>query len=447
MRTFITTIKQTIGFKKASFIVSAVLVSVVIPAVTFAYGPDRATFTMANPATYVTFNSITDDPAVGDERNFFRVRDLSTGEAYDDTANLVSGHKYEAEVFYHNNAASNLNLVARNVTARVELPDVIGAKSTDKTGEAFINSSNANPQSIYDYITFNNTTNADIAITPVANSAKISNEGASNGQAINQSNLFGSGAALGFDSLNGNIPGCDHYAGLVTFQFIAEQPNFTFTKTVRPDGSGINGWKNNLTVNQGATVNYELTYTNSGSMEQKGVSLFDKLPAGVTYIPGSAKLYNGNYPDGKTIDDSIANGGSNIGDYDAGVTAYLDFSARIDAAPCTVLTNTATASTENGDRDASATVTVAGNCTAALPHTGPAQVIAGLLGIGAITFGVVYYLKSRRELDSALLQTQAHPVHRHSSKDIPVSAPDTAKADDVEAEHVHTKTHESEHKK
>jgi hypothetical protein len=103
MRTLITTIKQTIGLKKASFIVSAVLAVVIIPAVAFAYGPDRPTFTMANPATYVTFNSITDDPAVGDERNFFRVRDLSTGEAYGDTANLVPGHKYEAEVLYQYN--------------------------------------------------------------------------------------------------------------------------------------------------------------------------------------------------------------------------------------------------------------------------------------------------------------------------------------------------------
>jgi hypothetical protein len=74
-------------------------------------------------------------------------------------------------------------------------------------------------------------------------------------------------------------------------------------------------------------------------------------------------------------------------------------------------------------------------------------VIAGLLGIGAITFGIVYYLKSRRELEGALLHTQAHPIHRHSSTNNLVSAPDAAKAEDVEAEHVHKHTHESEHKK
>ena len=34
-----------------------------------AWGPERATFTMDNPATYPTFNSITDNPHISDERN------------------------------------------------------------------------------------------------------------------------------------------------------------------------------------------------------------------------------------------------------------------------------------------------------------------------------------------------------------------------------------------
>lgn len=443
MRTLTTYIKQTIGIRKASLIVSVVLTAIVVPAITFAYGPDRPTFTMASPATYVTFNSITDDPAVGDERNFFRVRDMANGESFDDTANLVAGHTYEAMVFFHNNAASNLNLVAHNTAARVELPAVIGAHTASTEGEAYISSSNANPGTVYDYIDFNNQTNGDIAIRAVDGTAKITSQGAVNGQSINEDNLFGSGAALGFSSLNGDLPGCDHYAGYITFQFTAVQPNFTFTKSVRLDGSGVNGWKNNMTVNQGATVNYELAYDNTGNTKQTNVTLTDKLPAGVTYIPGSAKIYNEESPDGKTIDDSVVGTGSNIGDYADGTNAYLDFSARIDAAPCTVLTNTATAGTNNGDLSSSATVTVAGNCATALPTTGPVQIIAGLIGVGAITFGVVYYLKSRRELDDALLHTQAHPTFS-STNNLP-SVPDTAHAEDVETDHKHT--HHSEHKK
>lgn len=443
MRTFITSIKQKITLRGTSLVVSVLLSLVAIPAAVLAYGPDRPTFTMANPATYVTFNSITDDPAVGDERNFFRVRDTSTGEAFGDTANLVAGHNYEAMVFFHNNAASNLNLVATGAAARVELPAVIAAHTNSTEAEAFIGANNANPATVFDYINFNNQTQGDIAIRAIDGTAKITSKGAVNGAAINEDALFGSGAPLGFDSLNGNIPGCDHYAGYITFDFKAVQPNFTFAKMVRLDGSGVNGWKTNLTVNQGATVNYELAYENTGDTTQTNVTLRDKLPAGVTYIPGSAKLYDGNNPNGKTIDDSIAGVGSNIGTYANDTNALLDFSARIDAAPCSVLTNTATAATNNGDLNASATVTVAGNCAEALPTTGPAQVVAGLIGIGAITFGVVYYLKSRRELEDAMLHTQAHPITLSTNH--PTSAPDAAKADDVEADH-HKHKH-SEHKK
>ena len=42
-----------------------------------AWGPERATFTMENPASYPTFNSITDNPTIGDERDFVRVGEIN----------------------------------------------------------------------------------------------------------------------------------------------------------------------------------------------------------------------------------------------------------------------------------------------------------------------------------------------------------------------------------
>ena len=41
-----------------------------------AWGPERTTFTMESPATYPTFNSITDNPTIGDERNFVRIGEI-----------------------------------------------------------------------------------------------------------------------------------------------------------------------------------------------------------------------------------------------------------------------------------------------------------------------------------------------------------------------------------
>ena len=56
-----------------------------------AWGPDRTTFTMANPATHVTFNSITDNPKHGDERNFVQIRNYTDNGTFGENVDLVAG--------------------------------------------------------------------------------------------------------------------------------------------------------------------------------------------------------------------------------------------------------------------------------------------------------------------------------------------------------------------
>lgn len=413
MRNIITSLKQKITLRTTSLVVSLSLVLLAIPAAVLAYGPERPTFTIHNPATYVTFNSITDDPSYGDERNFFRVRDVAANTSYTDEVNLTPGKEYEALVFYHNNANPSLNAsgagVAQGAYARAEMPAVVKAGASKVEGNAYVGASNANPTTVYDYIRFNNQTAGDIALRYQAGTTKIYNKGATNGQSLGDTALFSAnGTPLGFNSLNGTLPGCDQYSGYIKFRFVAAQPNFTFTKDVRLNGT--KDWADTLSVNKGATVDYELTYTNTGTTQQNDVVLRDILPTGLTYLPGTAKLYNVNHSNGQTMDDGISAGGINIGNYTKGSNVYLVFSARVDGDPCTVLKNTAAAETDNGNAQDSATVTVAGNCApvTALPTTGPVEVIAGFVGLAAMTVGVVYYFKSRRELEDALHNAQTN---------------------------------------
>ena len=63
--------------KRFSAIVAMVAAAIIVPAALFAWGPSRQTFTTAQPADYITFNSIVDNPAHGDERNFVQVREAS----------------------------------------------------------------------------------------------------------------------------------------------------------------------------------------------------------------------------------------------------------------------------------------------------------------------------------------------------------------------------------
>ena len=411
MRTFITTTTHKL-VSRMNVSLAVLAAAVIVPTVTLAWGPDRPTYTQEVPADHVTFNSITNNPKWGDERNFMRIRDIAANESFGDSENLQAGKQYEVIILYHNNAASNLNDsgvgIAKNAYARTEIPAIVRSGASNVKAMSYVGASNANPTSVYDDISLNNSTNADIALRYVKGTAKLTNNGAANGSTISE-NLFSSnGIALGFDSLNGTLPGCDHYSGYITYTVVADAPGFTFAKDVRL--AGTKDWKNDITVNAGDKVEYRLSYQNTGTTDQNNVVMKDVLPQGITYVAGQTDLINGNYPDGKRLDDSINGDGVNIGNYATSANAYLYLFGTVSAAPCSVLTNTASVETTNGNREATAVVRVGGACAAALPTTGPVEVIAGLVGIAAITVGVVYYFKSRRELEQALHNAQTHPT-------------------------------------
>ena len=59
------------------------------------WGPqDRETFTWNVPATYTTFNSMTDNPSLGHESNFVRVREYGSGDTYKDDVTQEEGKEY-----------------------------------------------------------------------------------------------------------------------------------------------------------------------------------------------------------------------------------------------------------------------------------------------------------------------------------------------------------------
>lgn len=411
MRTFFSTVGSKVQTRFVAVLSMLVLAAVLIPAVAFAWGPDRPTFTQENPADHVTFNSITNNPKWGDERNFMRIRDIASNETFKDTASLQPGKQYEVIILYHNNASSSLNAsgvgIAKNAYARTEIPAIVRSGQSNVKAMSYLGASNASPTSVYDHIDLTNTTNADVALRYVKGTAKLTNNGSANGSAIAE-NLFSStGTPLGFDTLNGTLPGCDHYSGYITYTIVADTPGFTFAKDVRL--AGTKEWKDAITVNNGDKVEYRLAYKNTGTTEQKNVVLKDVLPQGIAYVNNETDLVNANNPNGKRLDNSINGDGVNIGNYAANANAYLYLFGTVNAAPCSVLTNTASVETSNGNRQDTATVQVAGKCVEALPTTGPAEVIIGMVGIAAITVGVVYYFKSRKDLEDALHNAQSHP--------------------------------------
>jgi uncharacterized repeat protein (TIGR01451 family)/LPXTG-motif cell wall-anchored protein len=429
MKKLITAIKRA---PKTAASISMVLAAVVVPAAIFAWGPDRPTYTMDSPADHVTFNSITNNPTHGDERNFVQIKDVTAGTRFVENVNLVPGHEYEVYSFYHNNAASNLNAggrgVAKNAQMRVQMPATVKSNETvNVTG--IVSASNAQPQQVWDEA-YGKATNGDVVLRYVQESATIHNNGTTNGQKLPDT-LLTTGTNLGFNALNGDLPGCNEFSGYVTFRFKVGQPNFEVKKTVSEKGK--NDFKESISVAPGAEVEYKIEYTNTGTTQQDDVVIRDELPAGVTYNDKyptllSTGLSNG-YQDVK--DHGITARGINIGSYqENGGNAFVKFSAKVadnnKLAKCgkNTLTNKAIAETANGSKSDTAVVIVTKTCVpvtptkpvtpvtpttpvvtpvtpavpAELPKTGNASGILSLVGLGSIVAAISYYVASRRTL-------------------------------------------------
>ncbi|MGB3023842.1 MAG: hypothetical protein WBB39_03490 [Candidatus Saccharimonadales bacterium] len=360
-------------------VAAALVVATATAALTFAWGPNRATFTIENPAPYITFNSITNNPNIGDERNFVGIRENGTTGLWQDDQTVVPGKEYVVRMYVHNNAAANLNLVAENVTAKFNLPTTTG-KSIQVNG--FLNSTNANPVEVYDHATFNSTQDFNLAVVP--GSIKYYNNANGSGFTIPESIFTSNGAKLGYTQMDGNIPGCFQYAGYLTFvvkpQF-APTANFTVSKQVRK--AGVTGWNETVTVNPGDQVEYLITYDNISDVQQNNVVLKDTLPAGTTLVNGTTYVANGTNPSGVKVGDGIASGdGINIGNYAGHSVAYVKFTAQVatnDTLPAcglNALKNIAKITTDYGWKEDSADVTVtktclpqpAADCKAITPH-------------------------------------------------------------------------------
>lgn len=350
--------------KRFTALVAMLAVAVIVPAAVFAWGPTRTTYTVEHPADRVTFNSITNNPNIGDERNFVGIREVGSSNVWYDDMNVQAGKEYYVRMYVHNNAAENLKLVAHDVTAKFNLPTTTG-KSIQVNG--FLSSSNATPTEVYDHATFKS--NQDFNLAYVSGSLKYENNVfGPNGITLPESIFTSAGAKLGYDKLDGNIPGCFKYAGYVSFKVKPQfATNFTLTKEVSKHGA--NKWTDNYTAKPGEVVDFLLEYKNTGAAQQDNVTFRDTLPKGLSYVAKSGTWSNARNQNVKfTTDANLTNGtGINVGSYLTGANAYIIFSAKVadvDALKCgtNTLVNKGKVNTNGYAVEDTATVTVKKEC-------------------------------------------------------------------------------------
>src|ERR1017187_4713372 len=338
-----------------------------------AWWPNRPTFTMENPAPYVTFNSITDNPNYGNELTFFdgkNVTDTSNG-GYSDPINVTPGETVLLRVYVHNDAASNLdgaNLdgpgVAHDASARIFLPT---ATATALRANAYIDASNANPAEVSDTVDLAGSTPFSLQYVP--GSATMYNGYAPNGFALSDSIVQG-GAPIGYAGPDGTIPGCLQYSGYVTVKVKVVAPSFTLQKYVA--NLGDKSWSKNITAQPGATISYQLAFTNNGSEQLGPVVLRDELPKEISIVHAGPIFYNPNYPNGQNLgtDAVTTTNGVNIGNYDPTENAYISFKATVPSADqlqCGTNTFVNTGEAWVGSQSVTDTATVTVNKTCQTP--------------------------------------------------------------------------------
>lgn len=374
----------------------------------------------------IVLNSISNSLA-GDEKNFVVAR-LHDGKTADTAAvwsaneiTVEDGKDYIVSLYVHNNNPKGTDAVAKGVTTTFVVPTT-SAASVEVNG--LIESTNATPKTYWDNVIFKSKDGSNFHLEYYGGSALLENNGiGKNGGVALSDKIVTEGVKIGYDALDGNVPGCYQYANYVSIKVKAVYDNpYTVQKQVRKVGE--KDWKETVDAKIGDEVEFQIAYENTSKNTQTGVTVKDVLPKGLTYVKGSTKLYNAGYPSGLTAEDTLTTSGLNIGSYTAGSNAFIRFRAKVTKSSLKCGDNTLTNWGQvsiNGNKVLQDSASVKTNKVCEpdnpdepdeptepdepveptpeiLPSTGPAAIVSGILGAGSLTTAAGYYVASRKSL-------------------------------------------------
>lgn len=361
----------------------------------------------------ITFNSIYKGSKIGDERNFVGAR-LTTGNSSYYNANEIDVEDdqiYTIRLFVHNNNPWEEKNTAEGVTILYSLPTTV---AKEHTIVGYIDAANAKPTRYWDEVTLKSSD--DFYIEYVKGSAQYRTE---KGIFPLSDNVIYEKTSIGYDSMNGKIPGCFKYSGEATIQVkVHKSVNAKLAKTVRIKGSGEK-FAESVEAKIGDEVEFQIEYVNLLADTVKNVMIRDVLPNNLQYVENSTYLYNSNYKTGKLLpENTVTTTGLNIGSYNSRGNAYVRFTAKVvdNSMACgsNQLVNWASSTVASKVSKDDASVMVTKECpnppeptppTPPAPEpvpkdivpTGPESVVVSALGLGGVTTLVSYMIASRRK--------------------------------------------------
>lgn len=340
MKSLLNKLTQTSKRVMATLMAIAILA---VPATAFAgFFPQRPTKDWNNAADrsgfdHVVFNSFVNTPYYGDERHFLDSRIGSGNDQADNYKDVLTGVKAGDEItlrtYVHNNGNQSLNgadmngpTVAKNTRVRVLLPTGT-AQSLRAT--SYISADNAQPAVVSD--TGDLKSDKPFSIEYIPGSATLVT-GADGGKSFTISdNVVTTGAQIGYDQVNGSVPGCFEYQAFVYIKVKVKAPALDFQKQVKI-GNGT--YQERVEAKPGDTVKWRLAYKNTGTAQINNTVIKDQLPDHLDLVPGSVTLVDAKHPNGHKLSDGdlFDANGVNAGSYTAGSNGYITFETKVRAA-------------------------------------------------------------------------------------------------------------------
>lgn len=241
---------------------------------------------------------------VTNEKNYVISRETTSADAQWAANEIIveDGKTYTIRAYVVNDNPHGEDATAEDTRIWFSIPRI---SDTKISVNGFISSTNAFPEEYVDYVTFRS--DETFHLEYITGSATILNGGATNGTVlgdgiIKTANTEEDGVMIGYNDLDGRLPGGRQYACSIDIQVKAVfDHGFLVEQKARVVGGSKEWIEDSIEAKVGDIIEFQTQYRNLSEESQCGVGIRDILPEGLQYVEGSTILYNSNCPDGELV--------------------------------------------------------------------------------------------------------------------------------------------------
>lgn len=255
------------------------------------------------------------------------VANVTAGDTqYKESVSASYDQVVKVQAFYHNRENPDSGKVAEDLKVKISFPNQAGKAQTVTTR---ISGNDTNV--VEDFVTVNlNRDDAYLEYIP-GSAVWRHNAGTNEDVKIVEQTISDDVVTKAGGLVIEDAKPCYNFAATVTVLARVKVPSVGVTKKVRKAGTQ-DATTTNLSVAPGTRLEYVVTAKNLSNTDLTNVYLRDPLPKGLTFVPGTAKKYYGEYK-GTVMTaaeaEAFFTGKKNVGTLKPGASAFITFEATV----------------------------------------------------------------------------------------------------------------------